>query len=65
MFWTLYIIITFTSSSEQEYVGVKSFPDRISCESSLETRKLLVDEKYDFEFRCLKTDTPLKHPLSQ
>ena len=64
MFWTLFIIITITATSEQTYVGVQSFNDRVSCESALETRELLVDEKYDFKFKCLKTDSPLEKPLS-
>lgn len=59
MFWTLYIIVTITTTSEQNYIGVQSFDNRISCESALKTRKLLVDEKYHFEFICLKTDSPL------
>lgn len=59
MFWTLYIIVTITATSEQAYVGVKSFGDRATCENSLKTRKLSVDERYDFEFKCLKTDSPL------
>jgi hypothetical protein len=59
MFWTLYIIVTITATSEQTYVGVQSFSDRVSCESALETRKLLVDEKYDFKFKCLRTDSHL------
>jgi hypothetical protein len=61
MFWTLYIIVTITATSEQTFVGVNSFVDRVNCESALETRKLLVDEKYDFEFKCLKTDEPVKY----
>ncbi len=44
-----------------EYVGVHSLADRATCESGLETRKFLIDEKYDFEFKCLKTDEPLKY----
>lgn len=60
MFWTLYIIITITATSEQTYVGVQSFNDRVSCESALETRELMIDNKYQFEFKCLKTDSPLK-----
>ncbi len=60
MFWTLYIIITITATSEQTYVGVQSFNDRVSCESALETRELMIDNKYQFEFKCVKTDSPLK-----
>ena len=59
MLWTLYIIVTITTASEQTYVGVQSFNDRVSCESALETRELVVDDKYHFEFKCLKTDSPL------
>lgn len=59
MFWTLYIIVTITATSEQTYIGVQSFGDRVSCESALETRELLVDEKFHFEFKCLKTDSLL------
>lgn|GEM_PF-2270741 len=59
MYWTLYIIVTITTASEQTYVGVQSFDDRVSCESALETRELVVDKKYHFEFKCLKTDSPL------
>lgn len=60
MFWTLYIIVTITATSEQTYVGVQSFNDRVSCESALERRELMIDNKYQFEFKCLKTDSPLK-----
>lgn len=59
MFWTLYIIVTITATSEPTYIGVQSFGDRVSCESALETRELLVDDKYNFEFKCLKTDSAL------
>jgi hypothetical protein len=59
VYWTLYIIVTITTASEQTYVGVQSFDDRVSCESALETRELVVDKKYHFEFKCLKTDSPL------
>jgi hypothetical protein len=59
MFWTLYIIVTIEAKSEQTYVGVQSFDDRVSCESALKTRELLVDEKYNFEFKCLKTDSSI------
>ena len=59
MFWTLYIIVTIATTSEQNYIGVQSFNDRVSCESALETRELVVDEKYHFKFKCLKTDSPL------
>lgn len=59
MFWTLYIIVTITATSEQTYIGVQSFDDRVSCQSALETRELLVDEKYHFEFKCLKTDSSI------
>jgi len=61
MFWTLYIIVTITSTSEQTYVGVRSFSHRVTCESALKSRELLVDGKYHFEFKCLKTDSPLKN----
>ena len=60
MFWTLYIIVTVTATSEQTYVGVQSFNARVSCESALERRELMIDNKYQFEFKCLKTDSPLK-----
>lgn len=59
MFWTLYIIVTITATSQQTYIGVQSFDNRVICESELKTRELAVDDKYHFEFKCLKTDSPL------
>ncbi len=59
MFWSIYIIFSAPFKTELTYIPIESFESRESCEYALDTRMLVVDGKYKFEFKCLKTDEPI------
>jgi len=56
MFWTLYVIVSIGSSADKTYIEVESFDDRITCEYAINSRVILIDERYKLEFSCLRTD---------
>lgn len=60
VFWTLYIILTVADSDKAKNIEIESFKNRMQCEESIMTRVVQVDDKYKFEFKCLKTDESVK-----
>jgi hypothetical protein len=61
MFWTIFLIVKIFSHSEPTYVGVESFRTRAGCESNLMTRHITIDNMYELDFKCLKTDEPVNN----
>ena len=56
-YWTLFLILTpENNENKKEYIEIISFNERINCESSIISEKVIYFKHFKGELKCLKTD---------
>ena len=67
IYWSLYLVITVAGSgpSSPEYLSIKSFDNRLACETATDFNNVLIVQfdKTDIHLRCMKTDGPVINEL--